>query len=135
MQDGRITWAELGQRLGLSPPAAAERVRRLEEQGVIEGYRATANAERLGFGVLAFVYVTLGPKGAAAFQRFARAHPMILECHHLAGDDDYLLKVRCRRMSELETFLVDDLKGRNGVARTRTTIALGTAKETMALPV
>ena len=60
---------------------------------------------------------------------------LILECHHVAGDDDFLLKVRARSLSELESVLADELKGRLGIARTRTTIVLGTAKETARLPV
>ena len=59
----------------------------------------------------------------------------IQECHHVAGDDDYLLKVRCQTMADLDRLLSDDLKGRMGVARTRTTVVLGSAKETTALPV
>ena len=63
-----------------------------------------------------------------------RAHPLIQECHHVAGDDDFLLKVRARSLAELESVLADELKGRLGIARTRTTIVLGTAKETTRLP-
>jgi Lrp/AsnC family leucine-responsive transcriptional regulator len=136
MQDGRVSWADLGTALGLSAPAAAERVRKLEERGVIRGYAALPDPDAAGFPVLAFVYVTLASQAARApFLKAVRAHPLIQECHHIAGDDDFLLKVRCRGMRDLDPLLSEDLKGRLGVARTRTTIVLGTVKETVVLPV
>ena len=79
--------------------------------------------------------MTLAAQGKrAAFLDGVRRHDLILECHHVAGDDDFLLKVRARSLSELESVLADELKGRLGIARTRTTIVLGTAKETTRLP-
>jgi Lrp/AsnC family leucine-responsive transcriptional regulator len=136
MQDGRASWADLGTALGLSAPAAAERVRKLEDRGVIRGYAALPDPDAAGFPVLAFVYVTLVSQNARApFLKAVRAHPLIQECHHVAGDDDFLLKVRCRGMRDLDPLLSDELKGRLGVARTRTTIVLGTVKETVALPI
>jgi Lrp/AsnC family leucine-responsive transcriptional regulator len=136
MDDARITWSDLAGKLDLSPPATAERVRRLEERGVIAGYRAVPNPAAIGYELLAFVYVTLrrGRDRRDAFLKTVAKHPVVLECHHLAGDDDYLLKVRCRSMSELEELLSFQLKGRSGVARMRATIALGTVKETTSLP-
>ena len=136
LQDGRASWADLGAALGLSAPAAAERVRKLEERGVIRGYAALPDPDAAGFPVLAFVYVTLASQNARTpFLKAVQAHPLIQECHHVAGDDDFLLKVRCRGMRDLDPLLSDELKGRLGVARTRTTIVLGTVKETVALPV
>ena len=136
MADGRASWADLGTALGLSAPAAAERVRKLEERGVIRGYAALPDPEAAGFPVLAFVSVTLANQAARGpFLKAVRAHALIQECHHVAGDDDFLLKVRCRGMRDLEPLLAEELKGRLGVARTRTTIVLGTAKETVALPI
>jgi len=136
MQDGRASWADLGAVLGLSAPAAAERVRKLEERGVIRGYAALPDPDAAGFPVLAFVSVTLVSQNARApFLKAVRAHPLIQECHHVAGDDDFLLKVRARSLAELESVLADELKGRLGIARTRTTIVLGTAKETGRLPI
>jgi Lrp/AsnC family leucine-responsive transcriptional regulator len=135
-QDGRASWADLGAALGLSAPAAAERVRKLEARGVIRGYAALPDPDAAGFPVLAFVAVTLANQGARApFLKAVRAHPLIQECHPGAGDDDFLLKARCRGMGDLDPLLSDELKGRLGVARTRTTIVLGTVKETVALPV
>jgi Lrp/AsnC family leucine-responsive transcriptional regulator len=136
MQHGRASWAELGEALGLSAPAAAERVRKLEERGVIRGYAALPDPDAAGFPVLAFVFVTLVSQAARGrFLKAVRGHALIQECHHIAGDDDFLLKVRCRGMRDLDPLLAEELKGRLGVARTRTTIVLGTVKETTALPV
>lgn len=135
-RDGRVSWADLGAVLGLSAPAAAERVRKLTEGGVIRGVSALLDPGAAGFPVLAFVAVTLRDQDArAAFLDAVHGHARIQECHHVAGDDDFLLKVRSRSLAELEALLADDLKGRLGIARTRTIIVLGTAKETPALPV
>ncbi|MCX6592487.1 MAG: Lrp/AsnC family transcriptional regulator [Acidobacteria bacterium] len=131
---GRMTWAELGELLGLSPPAAAERVHRLEERGVIRGFTAMVDPDAAGYPVLAFVFVTLENQSRrAGFLEAIRGHGAILECHHVAGEDDYLLKVRCPSMKQLDQLLSNDLKTQLGVARTRTTIILGTAKETSKL--
>jgi len=136
MKDGRITWSDLGQALGLSAPAAAERVRKLEEHGVIKAYTAILDAEALGYSLTAFVSVTLGDqRKRTAFHAGVRKLDQIVECHHVAGDDDFLLKVRCRGTRDLDRLLVEELKGKMGVARTRTTVVLDTMKETPAIPV
>jgi Lrp/AsnC family leucine-responsive transcriptional regulator len=135
-QDGRASWADLGTALGLSAPAAAERVRKLTEAGVVRGFTAVLDPQASGFPVLAFVAVTLAAQGARTrFLDAVRRHDLIQECHHVAGDDDFLLKVRARSLTELEALLAHELKGRLGIARTRTTIVLGTAKETARLPI
>ena len=130
--DGRATWADLGQHLGLSAPAAAERVRKLEEQHVIRGYAALVDPAAISFGLLAFIFITLDSQQKR--RRFLDAilkMPGVLECHHVAGDDDYLLKVRCADTLELDDLLGQQLKQKLGVARTRTIIALTTAKESV----
>ncbi len=135
MVQGRATWAELAQQLGLSAPAAAERVHRLEDRGVIRGYAALVDAEAVGCMVTAFVAVTLTlPAHRAAFLARVQTLPEVQECHHVAGDFDYLLKVRCASPRELDRVLSEELKGIPGVERTRTTIALFTLKETPAVP-
>jgi Lrp/AsnC family leucine-responsive transcriptional regulator len=134
--DARVTWADLGDALGLSAPAAAERVRKLQDAGTIRGFAARLDPDAAGFPLLAFVAVTLARQSArAGFLKAVREHHLIQECHPVAGDDDFLLKIRCRTMAELDALLSVELKGRLGIARTRTTIVLGTAKETTRLPV
>jgi Lrp/AsnC family transcriptional regulator, leucine-responsive regulatory protein len=136
MTQGRMTWAELAGVLELSAPAAADRVRRLEERQVIKGYAALVDAEAIGCHLTAFVAVTLDrPEHRAAFLERVRSRPEIQECHHVTGDDDYLLKVRCRHTKDLEQLISEDLKGLPGVLKTRTTIALSTVKETPILPI
>jgi Lrp/AsnC family transcriptional regulator, leucine-responsive regulatory protein len=136
MHEGRMTWAELAGKLRLSAPSAAERVKRLEERQVIRGYAATVDPSALGCELLAFVAVSLEkPKHRAAFiDRVARI-PEIQECHHIAGDDDYLLKVRCKNTRDLDQIVSEQVKGVPGIARTRTTIVMDSLKETHVVPI
>jgi Lrp/AsnC family transcriptional regulator, leucine-responsive regulatory protein len=135
-REGRATWAELGQHLGLSAPAAAERVRKLEERGVIRGYAALLDAASVGYPLTAYISVSLtSHKQRAAFLRAIAKMEQVAECHHVAGDDDYLLKVRCQGTQNLDHLLAKELKDKLGVARTRTTIVLSTAKESVRIPI
>jgi Lrp/AsnC family leucine-responsive transcriptional regulator len=136
MRRGRASWAEVAKILRLSPPAAAERVRKLEERGVIRGYAALVNAEALGYPLTAFVAVTLErPQHRKAFLQRVGSMKEIAECHHVAGDYDYLLKVRTRSTQDLDRILSEKLKAVAGVARTVTTIVLSTAKESVEVPI
>ncbi|MDT8903270.1 Lrp/AsnC family transcriptional regulator [Anaeroselena agilis] len=135
MANARATWAELGALLGLSAPAAADRVRRLEQRGVIKGYAALLDPDAIGCGFAAFIAVTLEkPEHRAPFLAKVAALPEILECHHAAGDDDYFLKVRCTGPRHLEKLISEELKALPGIVRTRTTVILSTVKETPVLP-
>lgn len=136
MDHGRATWAQLGELLGLSAPSAADRVRKLEEKGVLRGYAALADAALLGYPLTAYVSVSLAShRQRAAFLRAVAKLEQVAECHHVTGDDDYLLKVRCRGTQDLDHLLARQLKEKLGVARTRTTIVLSTAKETVRIPI
>ncbi len=134
--NGREPWAALGQALGVTGPAIAERVRKLEERHVIRGYTALLDPDALGLSLLAFVTVTLDrPDQRARFLERVLALPEIQECHHIAGDYDYLLKIRCRGTGDLDRLISDELRSFEGTVRTRTTIVLKSTKETTALPV
>jgi len=136
MSDGRKAWSELATELGLSPPAAADRVRRLEQNGVIRGYRAVIDPESVGCHLTAFVAVTLEkPQHRERFLKRIGRLPQIQECHHVAGDDDYLLKVRCENTRHLDQIISVEIKSLPGIVRTRTTIVMDTIKETSELPV
>ena len=136
MKSGRATWAELGALLGLSAPSAADRVRKLEEHGVIRGYAAIIDPAAVGHPLTAYVSVSLSShRNRAAFLRGIEKMAQVAECHHVAGDDDYLLKVRCRGTQDLDHLLAHELKDKLGVARTRTTIVLSTAKESVHVPI
>jgi len=135
MERGRATWSDLAQHLGLSAPAAADRVRRLEERGVIRGYAALVDPEAAGYPLSAFVAIILDrPDRRVAFLKRVESLVQVTECHHVAGGDDYLLKVRCRNTQDLDRLLVESLKTIPGVVRTRTTIVLSTAKESVVMP-
>ncbi len=134
-RSGRLSWAELATALDLSPPAAADRVRRLEQRGVIRGYTALLDPEKVGAGIVAFIAVRLErPRHRAGFLARLAELDEVLECHHVAGDDDYLLKVRVGSLRALEALVSDGLKSVAGVASTRTTVALSTVKETPTPP-
>lgn len=132
---GRLSFADLAAALELSPAATAERVRRLEERGIITGYHARLEPTAVRAALLVFIEVTLThPRARAAFLRTVMARDEILECHHVTGDFDFLLKIRCADTAALDTLIGRDLKGLGVALRTRTMIALGTAKESSALP-
>ena len=109
-RDARLPFAELGRRVGLSTPAAAERVRRLEESGVIEGYEARINPRALGLEVTAFVRirVTGAETLARKLSRLAGELSEVLECHRCTGDESFILKVRVASVAHLER-LIDRL--------------------------
>lgn len=128
--DGRITFSELSQRIGLSGPSTAERVRRLEAEGVICGYTARIDPASVGAGLGAYVMVTLdAPSARVPFLQAMDALDSVLEVHHIAGDADYLLKVRCADTAALESLISEGIKSVAGVGRTVTTIVLSTAFE------
>ncbi len=134
-QDGRLGLAELGQAVGLSPSAVNERVRKLLARGVLRAIVALADPAALGLGITAFVTVTL-TAGADedAFVAAVTADPAVMECHHVTGAANYLLKVRVADMAALEA-LLKRLKATGALARSETQLALSTPKETTALPV
>ena len=136
LRNGRASWAELGKELGLSAPSAADRVHKLEQRGVIRGYAGLVDPASVGYPLTAYVSVTLAShRKRAAFLRAIEKMEQVAECHHVAGDDDYLLKVRCRGTQDLDHLLATELKDKLGVAKTRTTIVLSTAKESVRVPV
>jgi len=136
MENGRSTWSELATLLQLSAPAVADRVRRLQERGVIQGYAAQIEPRAVGLTLLAYVAVTLErPHHRAGFLAWVQQANAVQECHHIAGGEgDYLLKVRCRDTADLEDLVSNQIKGLEGIVRSRTTIVLSTVKETSRLP-
>ena len=135
MPQGRLTWAELAQRVGLSAPGLMDRIRRLEERKVIKGYRTIVDPEAIGLMITAFVAVSLEkPTHRSAFLKRIKQLPEVQECHHVAGEDDYLIKLRCLSTRHLDQTVSVGLRSLAGVVRTRITIVLGTEKETSDLP-
>jgi Lrp/AsnC family leucine-responsive transcriptional regulator len=108
-EDGRLPFRALGKRVGLSSPAVAERVRRLEDAGIITGYRAVVDPAKVGTPLTAFVRFVSPGYNDARFAELARALPQVLECHRVTGADSFILKVVVASIPQLET-LVDTLK-------------------------
>lgn len=135
LENGRRSWAELAEHVGLSAPAVADRVHRLEEHGVIRGYAALADRRALGLTVTAYVFASVErARERRPFLELIAETPEVVECHHVAGDSDFLMKVHCRDTAHLDELLSERLKGLDGVVRTRTTVVLGTFKDTPQLP-
>lgn len=129
-RNARTTQIELAKAVGLSQPAVAERIRKLEERGVITGYAARVDAAALGVDVTAFIGVGIEhPKFFDGFTKKVRGLDEVLECHRIAGEDSYLLKVKTRNTRTLDRLLVEVLRAIPGVTRTHTTIALASIKE------
>jgi len=103
--DGRVSMAELGRRVGLSAPAVAERVQRLERAGVITGYRAELDPAALGFPVSAVVRIRPAPGQLQRVREIAAETPEVGECNRITGDDCYLLRLHLRSIDELEEVL------------------------------
>ena len=101
-KDGRISYADLARVVAMSPSAVAERVRRLEESGVIAGYRATVDPERVGLAVMAFVRLRYPTGNYRPFHALLDSTPAIVEAHHVTGEDCFVLKVVARSMRHLE---------------------------------
>ena len=122
-EDGRLSWAELGRRVGLTTPAVAERVHRLEEQGVIRGFHADISLERLGLPIL--IFVRLSMSGAESVVRTFQAQVLkwmeVLECHRVTGSDSFILKARVVSVEHLENFL--DRLGHFGTTSTSTVLS------------
>lgn len=137
-EDGRITNQALSERCGLSPAACFDRVKRLRERGVITGYTALLDPEKLDQALLIFIEVLLDRTTDDVFAAFAghvQRVPQVLECHMVAGGFDYLLKVRVSDMAAYRTFLGEILTAMPGVRETRTYAVLEEVKLTTRLPV
>jgi Lrp/AsnC family transcriptional regulator, leucine-responsive regulatory protein len=134
--NGRTTQVDISREVGLAPSAVLERIRKLEARGVIRGYAALVDPRAADLGLLAFVAVRTGEvAGEDAVGLSLADVPEVLEVHHVAGDDCFLVKIRARDAEHLGDLLKTRLGGIKGVRSTRTTIVLGTVKESTRLPV
>jgi len=128
-KNGRATAMQVAREVNLSASATAARIRALEAAGVIRGYHADVEPDALGFGVETFVLVCLdGACQAEPFRNAATAHDMVAECHHLAGEYDYLLRVFSKTTGELEEFLSGELRRMPGVCRILPIISISRLK-------
>jgi Lrp/AsnC family leucine-responsive transcriptional regulator len=130
-QDGRASYQAIADEVGLSRPAIMERVKRLEVSGYIRGYRVQLDRAKIGLPVTAFVAVRYGSSdyvGDEPRMREMEKHPGVLECHHVAGEDCYILKVAASDLEGVQEIL-RSLRGHNTQMNTRTTIVLSTVFE------
>lgn len=133
--NGRESWKNLAEQVGLSAPSVLERVRKLERSGLIRGYAALLDPESAGSPLLAFVFLTgSGPEYHARLSEQIAAMPEVQECHVTSGSFDYVLKIRCSSSRHLMRIL-QQLRADSGLKATDTTVTLATLKETPAVPV
>ena len=132
--DAKASLMQLGNRVGLSAPSVMERVRKLEQTGVITGYSAQVDAKRLGLDITAFIGVSVNyPDKIEAFTSWVANEPRVLECHHVTGGATLLVKIKCRNTEALEE-LISQMRSELGVERTETMVVLSTNEERSALP-
>lgn len=135
--DGRVTNAELAERIHLSASACSRRVARLEQEGIIKGYHAHLDAKAVGKRATIFVEITLSRQTASALDEFERAVarcPDVLECHLMTGDADYLLRLAAASAEDFERIHRAQLAGLPGISRMRSAFALRTVIEKHELP-
>ena len=136
-EDGRLSIAQLARRVQRSQAAVHARLRRLERDGFIRKYAALVDRDKMGFDLLCLVHVNLQlhqPEHVERFRAAVRDMPEVLECHHVTGEFDYLLKVVSRNREDLERFVVGRLTPIAEVARIHTSVVLREVKSTTSLP-
>lgn len=136
-EDGRITNADLAKSVGLSPPSVLQRVRTLEKAGLIRGYHALLDPERLGYRLTALTSINLALHQEQPIERFRRAIqdiPEVQECYHVSGETDFLLKIVVRDMRAYEQLIREKLSKIKGVGQIKTSFVLSTVKHTTLVP-
>jgi DNA-binding Lrp family transcriptional regulator len=136
-QDGRLTNQELADKVGLSPSQCSRRRSALEDSGVVKGYRADLDPEKLGLGLTVFTHVSLAahnPDNARRFADLVRRLEFVLEAHALTGDMDYLVKMIVPDLKALSTVVNEHLLPHESVANVRTAVVLETLKNDARMP-
>ena len=133
-QDGRTSNAEIARQVNLAPSAVLERIRKLEERGVIRGYTADINSKALDYGLTAIIAVRTSECGEGVGEQLSSI-PEVQEVHEVAGDDCFYIKVVSKDAESLGLFLREKIKGIANVTSTRTTVVLKTFKEGTIVPI
>lgn len=136
--DGRLTNVELARRAGISAPPCLRRVRALEDMGAIKGYHADVNASALGFGVSVFAQVGLSSQSDSdlkAFEEKVTKWPLVRECHMVAGDADFLLKIVARNWDEYQQFLSTELTAAPNVKNVKSKLVVRSSKHLPGVPI
>lgn len=135
-ENAKMSYAEISEEIGLSVSSVNERLKKLQNKGVIQNYCSVISAEKLGLYTLAFVLILINdPKTEENFLQKINSLNQVQECHCISGDFSFLIKVRCESPSDLEQFLRKEIKLIPGVARTNSIVALATSKESFSLPI
>ncbi|AWV98354.1 Lrp/AsnC family transcriptional regulator [Arcticibacterium luteifluviistationis] len=137
-RNGKITNAQLSKDVGLSPAPTLERVKKLEQSGIIESYHAQVNRQKVGLGVITFVQVTLKGHQKTIIDAFVtkiNSVPEIIECHHVTGSCDFLLKVIAQDISNYQELIMDTINEIDVVSSTQTMVILQTIKNSKVLPI
>ena len=136
--NAKITNAQLSKEIGLSPAPTLERVKKLETTGIIQSYHAQVDREKVGLGVTTFVMISLiGHKKQVtdAFVEQINVIPDVIECHHVTGSCDFLLKVIAKDISSYQQLMLEKINEIEQVASTQTMVILSTFKESKVLPI
>jgi DNA-binding Lrp family transcriptional regulator len=137
-QDGRISWRDLAERIGLSLTPTLRRIRRLEEEGVISGYSARIDEQRLGFGITMYVLVTLERQTEETLKVFERRIadvPEVMSCYLMTGDADYILRIVVADLQSYQRFMLDILTRIPGVSRIQSSLAIKPVFQRAAPPI
>ncbi len=137
-EDGGMTNVELARRVGLAPATTLDRVKKLRERGIIRGYVALVDSSKVNQGTIAFIAVTLNAHGAPsvhAFRDRVQALPEVLECYHVSGESDYLLKVVAGDIRAYEDFLLHKLAPIPNIGKIHTSFVLSTVKHETKIPI
>jgi DNA-binding Lrp family transcriptional regulator len=137
-QDGSTTNADLARMIGLAPASTLERVKKLEQSGAIRKYAAIVDQEKVGLPITAFVEIAITDHSAAAVTEFSRhveTIPEVLECHHVAGANDFLLKVVATDIAGYERFILDRIATLANIGTVTTVFVLSTVKRDGTIPV
>ncbi len=129
--EGAITNAELANKVGMAPPTVLERVKKLERQGIIRKYVALVDEAKIGRGIIAFVSISVADHSTLGIKNFHREIlrlPEVLECYHIAGEKDYLIKVIAKDIPDYETFAIEKLAALPNIGKISTMFVLSTVK-------
>ena len=137
-QNGRMPNVELARRAGISAPPCLRRLRALEDAGHIKGYHADVSPEALGFGVTVFAHVGLSSQAEidlVAFEKLVADWPLVRECHMLAGETDFLLKIVAEDWDNYQRFLTEKLTAAPNVSHVKSMLAIRSSKHEFGVPV
>jgi len=128
-ENSRTTCSDISKKVLLSVPAVTERLRKLEDENIIKQYTLRLNRKKLELNILAFVLISIDPEHLSAFRESVIKSEWVLECHHITGEYDYLLKIVAENTDKLEIYIAEVLQKIMGVKKTNTIVVLATNKE------